>query len=80
MFEVSLGDGVNGYSVYRNDVRFYANYMRGGDLFWLPETETNTFIVCFETKSTNQSSALSQALCFTITGDTFSIEDVILTD
>lgn len=80
VFEVSLGDGVNGYSVYRNDVRFYANYMRGGDLFWLPETETNTFIVCFETKSTNQSSALSQALCFTITGDTFSIEDVILTD
>ena len=80
VFEVSLGDGVNGYSVYRNDVRFYANYMRGGDLFWLPETETNTFIVCFETNVTSKSSALSQALCFTITGDTFSIEDIILTD
>ncbi|MGN0478225.1 MAG: PdaC/SigV domain-containing protein [Hominenteromicrobium sp.] len=80
VFEVSLGDGVNGYSVYRNDVRFYANYMRGGDLFWLPETDTNTFIVCFETKVTSESSALSQALCFTITGDTFSIEDIVLTD
>lgn len=80
LFEVKLGSGINGYAVYLEDVRFYANYMCAEDVFWLPETETNTFIACFETKTEAESAGSSASLCITIDGDTFTDELVELTD
>lgn len=67
------------YSTYRENVLFYANFLTASDLVWLPETETQTYIVERILKQDVSSEGEPFATLYTVQNGSVQETDVTLT-
>lgn len=67
------------YSTYRENVLFYANFLTASDLVWLPETETQTYIVDRILKQDVSSTGEPFATLYTVQNGSVQETDVTLT-
>lgn len=78
--DVYIGeDTYNLLPIYRYDLLFYASYITPQDIFWLPETENNVFMLRQTLKNNQQNEGHLSAILISVTDDGPTEEHVTIT-